>query len=162
MLKNEPDYAALATPGLPVAPYALFPQRDFDEGLYIDYRSTLGYPFPKNPTLASSHIQLFQRYQEEDPTCGMWLPPVDLQVSNIGSIFGQEVVQLYVGIPYSGTPIPPTERISKPNITAGGSTQVRFDLTRRDLSVWDVVAQEWVLPAGTSKSMLAHLAGTCD
>jgi len=76
------------------------------------------------------------------------LASVDLQVSNTGSMDGQEVVQLYVGIPYPDTPVRQLRGFAKPNIPAGGMELVHFDLTRKDLSVWDAVAQEWLLPNG--------------
>jgi beta-glucosidase len=32
---------------------------------------------------------------------------------------------------------------SKVKIRRGNRVQVRFDLTRRDMSIWDTVAQKW-------------------
>ncbi len=77
------------------------------------------------------------------------LASVDLQVSNTGSMDGQEVVQLYVGIPYADTPVRQLRGFAKPDIPAGGTASVHFDLTRKDLSVWDTVVQEWLLPNAT-------------
>lgn len=34
-------------------------------------------------------------------------------------------------------------------ITKGGEKEVSFPLMRRDLSYWDVVAQQWALAKGT-------------
>ena len=34
-------------------------------------------------------------------------------------------------------------------LTPGQSKTVTFQLTRYDLSIWDVVSQRWVIPSGT-------------
>jgi beta-glucosidase len=68
---------------------------------------------------------------------------------------GAEAAQLYLGIPSpKGNSVPPTpvrqlRGFDKPSIDAGKSTTVSFSLTRRDLSIWDVVAQNWELQSGT-------------
>jgi beta-glucosidase len=58
------------------------------------------------------------------------------------------VVQLYVGIPYPNTPVRQLRGFAKISVDVGGSTRVHFDVTRRSLSIWDVQAQEWMLPGG--------------
>lgn len=73
---------------------------------------------------------------------------VHRQTSNVGSTDGQGVICLHVGIPYTDIPLCQLRGFSKPAITAGATAQVHFDLTRRDLSVWDVVAEEWLLSTG--------------
>jgi len=77
------------------------------------------------------------------------LASVDAKISNTGSVNGQEVVQLYIGIPAAGTPVRQLRGFVKESIDAGGVASVHFDIMRRDLSVWDVTAQEWRLTPGT-------------
>jgi beta-glucosidase len=71
---------------------------------------------------------------------------VSAEVSNSGPVPGAEVVQLYVRIP--GGPIRQLRGFEKPYIKPGQKTRVNFELTRRDLSTWDVVAQKWLLQRG--------------
>lgn len=44
------------------------------------------------------------------------------------------------------TPIRQLRGFKKVQIAAGASTTVTFSITRKDLSVWDVVRQNWVIP----------------
>lgn len=70
------------------------------------------------------------------------------QVQNTGDVAGHEVAQLYVGIPVDGTPIRQLRGFERVYLEAGASATVEFKLVRRDLSFWDVVAQQWRLPEG--------------
>lgn len=74
---------------------------------------------------------------------------VSVDVTNTGSVDGAEVAQLYVGIP--GAPTRQLRGFEKVPIKAGGMSTVTFELTRRDLSRWDVVAQKWHLGSGSYK-----------
>ncbi|KAL2258198.1 hypothetical protein VTK26DRAFT_8583 [Humicola hyalothermophila] len=88
-------------------------------------------------------------------------------VTNTGGVEGAEIAQLYVGVP----PPPPmseepegvaatkTATVTDPvrqlrgfakvgPLAPGESGEAVFELTRRDLSVWDVVAQQWRLRRG--------------
>ena len=69
-------------------------------------------------------------------------------MTNTGVVDGTEVAQLYVAVPGSGQPPKQLRGFSKVDITPGQSVTVRFDLMRRDLSIWDVVAQQWLLQSG--------------
>lgn len=71
---------------------------------------------------------------------------VSCVVTNTGSVTGEEVAQLYVDLGDGVKVLRGFERVS---VSAGGTATVRFDLTRRDLSRWDTVSQNWVL-AGQS------------
>ena len=68
---------------------------------------------------------------------------------NSGNVDGAEVAQLYVGIP--GGPVRQLRGFSKVDVEPGKSVNLNFDLTRRDLSIWDVVAQKWQLQKGDYK-----------
>ncbi|RYP28561.1 hypothetical protein DL767_007167 [Monosporascus sp. MG133] len=76
------------------------------------------------------------------------LVAVRADVANTGGVAGAEVAQLYVGIPGSGVPARQLRGFAKPFLNASASATVDFELTRRDLSVWDVAAQRWRLPLG--------------
>ena len=70
---------------------------------------------------------------------------VTATVTNTGSIAGEEVLQLYISL---GGPYDPKimlrnfERLS---IQPGMSAAFTADITRRDLSNWDTVAQNWAI-----------------
>lgn len=75
-----------------------------------------------------------------------------LTVTNNGTRFaGKAVVQAYVQFPSSSgwdTPVVQLRDFAKTGALApgGGSEAVALALTRKDLSVWDVVSQNWVVP----------------
>ncbi|TFK45798.1 beta-glucosidase [Heliocybe sulcata] len=77
---------------------------------------------------------------------------VTTQVQNTGSVAGAAVPQLYVGMPStvpSGTPPKQLRGFNKVPLTPGETKTVTFALTRRDISYWDVEAQQWRIPEGT-------------
>lgn len=82
------------------------------------------------------------------------LVTVTANITNTGAVDGMEVAQLYLGIPHgegesdAALPVRQLRGFEKPSLKAGESATVTFSLTRRDLSVWDVVAQKWLLRKG--------------
>ncbi|CAK7230821.1 hypothetical protein SBRCBS47491_007717 [Sporothrix bragantina] len=83
---------------------------------------------------------------------------LSVEVTNTGSKYsGKSVVQAYLQFSSSSTydtPLVQLRDFAKTDtLTAGGGSQtVTVQLTRKDLSVWDVVQQNWVLPAGLPSS----------
>jgi beta-glucosidase len=76
---------------------------------------------------------------------------VTVSVSNTGDCAGAAVPQLYVGLPSSapeGTPLRQLRGFEKVYLEKGESQSVSFELMRRDLSYWDIVSQQWVIPEG--------------
>ncbi|KAF2258266.1 beta-glucosidase-like protein [Lojkania enalia] len=93
---------------------------------------------------------------------------VSASVTNIGLVDGDAVVQLYVSFPQdykdeeTGKPVDFPIRVLRgfekvhveaqkqglvPGVNGGGNKQlVKFELTRKDLSYWDVRRQNWVMP----------------
>lgn len=166
--RNESAYGPLQNATAPDGIYALFPQSDFSEGVYIDYRAFdaknitpryefgfgLSYttfafselhvevveaadtaPYPSKPVVEGGHEDLWDN-----------LFRVSAALTNTGPVAGAEVAQLYVGIPNG--PVRQLRGFAKPVIEPGESAVVEFELTRRDLSTWDVVAQKWLLQEG--------------
>lgn len=86
--------------------------------------------------------------QGGNPTLFDVIATVSCVVINTGTfpIAAAEVAQLYIGIP-NGLP-KQLRGFSKQSMAVGKSVVMEFDLTRRDLSTWDVVQQEWVLQRG--------------
>ncbi|KAF2141158.1 glycoside hydrolase family 3 protein [Aplosporella prunicola CBS 121167] len=73
-------------------------------------------------------------------------------VSNDGDVAGAQAVQLYVALPEDtappNTPMRALRGFEKVTLEPGESKDVEFVLLRRDLSFWDVAAQDWQIPQG--------------
>ncbi|KAM0160417.1 hypothetical protein ACHAPG_003079 [Botrytis cinerea] len=78
---------------------------------------------------------------------------VSVDLKNTGSVTGKEVAQLY--LEYDKIrgeaanvdfPVRVLRGFEKVELKKDETTTVKFDLTRRDLSYWDVVKQNWVMP----------------
>ncbi|KAM0668349.1 hypothetical protein ACQRIU_001911 [Beauveria bassiana] len=170
LARNETDYPALK-PSTPEGRFALFPQSNFSEGVYTDYRHfdkedmtpRFEFGFGLSYTTFALSNATFRRLDGGNldvayPT-GAVIPggPADLwsnvafvtaDVHNTGTErAGAEVVQLYVGIP--GAPRRQLRGYDKVRLRPGESRTATFALTRRDLSVWNVEAQQWQLQRGS-------------
>lgn len=172
--KNESDYGNLLNPvGISSAQYAIFPQDDYTEGVYIDYRAFdkqnitprfefgfgLTYTTFNFSNLVAAKVNTgsnstLSAYPTEAVIPGghadLWetIATVTATVSNTGNFAAAEVAQLYIGIPGQDQPIRQLRGFEKVLIQPGQSAVVEFALRRRDLSVWDVVAQQWALALG--------------
>lgn len=75
---------------------------------------------------------------------------VTVTISNTRSLDGAAVPQLYITLPSPAPSTPPKQLrgFEKVFLEAGESAVVEFTLMRRDLSYWDVVVQDWVVPSG--------------
>ncbi|KAI3326150.1 glycoside hydrolase family 3 protein [Xylariaceae sp. AK1471] len=167
--RNESDYEHLLGPDLPEGKFERFPQSNFsNEGVYIDYRHfdakniTPRYEFGfglSYTTFNFSNLRVTNNQSaktDEFPTgpivegghADLWgvIGNVSAEITNTGNVDGAEVAQLYVGIP--GAPVRQLRGFEKPFINVSQSVTVTFELNRRDLSVWDVVAQKWSLQKG--------------
>ncbi|KAI1428630.1 beta-glucosidase M [Xylaria sp. FL1777] len=167
--RNESDYGHLLFPDLPEGEFEKFPQSNFStEGIYIDYRHfdakniTPRYEFGfglSYTTFKFSDLLITKNqttHTDEFPTgpvleggqADLWdvVVTVNATVTNTGPVDGAEVAQVYVGIP--GAPVRQLRGFEKPFINVSSSATVSFNISRRDLSVWDVVAQKWALQQG--------------
>jgi hypothetical protein len=75
---------------------------------------------------------------------------ISVTVTNTGNRSGKAVAQLYVQFPSSSTidtPIVQLRDFEKTSTLAAGESQtLNLRVTRKDLSVWDVVSQNWIIP----------------
>ncbi|EIN06360.1 beta-glucosidase [Punctularia strigosozonata HHB-11173 SS5] len=92
---------------------------------------------------------------------------ISYTVSNTGGVDGNEVSQLYLSFPASANEPPRVLRgFDRSFIRRGGAAHISLPLRRKDISIWDVVSQKWVIPSGTfkvsvgSSSRQIHLTGT--
>ncbi len=149
-------------------------QSDFTEGLLIDYRHfdaaniTPRYEFGfglsyttfdvSNLTVSNVYAGSLTPLPSSVPTQPGGNPTLydvvfhaTCTVSNTGLIPGAAVPQLYLSLPSSapaGTPVKVLRGFAKVSVDVGGNAEVGFDLMRRDISYWDVVAQDWRIPEG--------------
>ncbi|CAJ0546730.1 Ff.00g013570.m01.CDS01 [Fusarium sp. VM40] len=156
LAKNETDYVPYAPCGR--EENSNDPQCDFTEGVYLDYRSfddrnitpryEFGYGLSYTTFEYSSLSVKAHTDSSSSSKADLWETYATLQatVSNVGKRSGEEVAQVYVAIPNS----PPKQLrgFEKVKLDKGKSAEVSFELLRRDLSVWDVVQQQWVLQSG--------------
>ncbi|KAH7121520.1 glycoside hydrolase family 3 protein [Dactylonectria macrodidyma] len=167
--RNESDYGSVLHPDQPEGQFLKFPQSNFSEGRYIDYRyfdregieprfefgfglsyTTFEYSNLQVSNIATANTATYPTGDiVEGGQTDLWdiVARVRADVTNTGSVDGAEVAQVFVGIP--GAPARQLRGFEKPRLSAGETTTVTFDLTRRDLSVWDVVAQKWGLQSGS-------------
>lgn len=169
LARNESDYGALYEPCRPASADDRFPQCDYAEGVYIDYRhfdakgieprfefgfglsyTTFGYSRGSvRPAQSAAQQQggsLSQRVIAEGGSIWDAAATVAVEVTNTGAVAAEEVAQLYVGVP--GGPARQLRGFDKVRLAPGETADVAFELTRRDLSAWDVGSQGWVLQPG--------------
>ncbi|KAI0016526.1 beta-glucosidase-related glycosidase [Xylariomycetidae sp. FL0641] len=174
--KKESDYGAGVLNSS--ISFDRFPQSDFDEGLYVDYRafdragieprfafghgltySTFGYselviqleagPGNRGP-LPDPAVPVVSGGHPE-----LWqvVATVTCALANTGAVAAAEVAQLYLGIPSSDalgdTPARQLRGFQRARVAPGASRTVTFPLTRRDLSIWDTRAGQWRMQPGT-------------
>lgn len=143
---------------------------DFSEGNYIDYkyfdeqdiepRYAFGYGLSYTSftygdvALASSNLTAGAAtgVLSVGGRADLWdvVATVTASVSNAGDVAGAEVAQLYASFPgAAGEPVRQLRGFAKLGpLQPGESATATFELNRRDLSVWDVAAQEWTVVSG--------------
>ncbi|KAJ8066955.1 hypothetical protein OCU04_004337 [Sclerotinia nivalis] len=151
-------------------------QSDFTERLLIDYRyfdyhnisvlyefgfglsyttfnlSSLTISPISNTTLSSTPAVMTPNTSIPGGNPDLWTPiyTVTASVTNTGNFSGATVPQLYITIPETDeeTPVKQLRGFEKIGLKAGESKNVKFELMRRDISIWDVQLQEWRIPEG--------------
>ncbi|KAG9197701.1 hypothetical protein G6514_001128 [Epicoccum nigrum] len=168
--KNESDYGNLLFPVTADNSSNYYTSANLTEGVYIDYRHfdarniTPRFEFGFGLTYTTFEYANLDIVVTDLGTNASALPPrapvsqggieslwdvlvaVKATISNTGRVFAPEVAQLYVSIP--GAPAKQLRGFEKVPLDPGNVTTINFELTRRDLSVWDTVQQSWVLQRG--------------
>ncbi|KAJ5761338.1 hypothetical protein N7533_003377, partial [Penicillium manginii] len=136
------DYRAFDKKGIP-------PRFEFGYGLSYTSFKYSGLQTKSSGKSSSKYPPSANIVEGGNPHLWDVLMTVTAEVQNAGSMDGDEVTQLYLGIP--GGPVRQLRGFEKVSIASGQSESVTFSLTRRDLSSWDVNAQEWALQDGQYK-----------
>ncbi|OQD97836.1 hypothetical protein PENVUL_c081G04345 [Penicillium vulpinum] len=125
---------------------------NFVEDLFIDYRhfdkNDIAPRYDISATAGASNGRIVPGGPEE---LFRSVGRVSVTVRNTGNVAGAEVAQLYLGLPDSAPSTPPKQLrgFQKLNILLGQPGIATFELTRRDLSYWDIQTNKWVVPSGT-------------
>jgi beta-glucosidase len=81
-----------------------------------------------------------------------------VKITNTGTVPGKEVAMLFVQYPSDSpwdTPIIQLRTFEKTDTLAVGASQtITLEVTRKDLSIWDVVSQNWIIPVSTTEPFL--------
>jgi beta-glucosidase len=164
--KNETDYDA----GTAISEESVI---EFTEGNYIDYKyfdkynispryefgyglSYTDFTYSSTISVAADTDNLAEQYATGSTGVGgrkdLWsiLANVTATITNSGSIAGADVPQIYATFPDAADePVRQLRGFRKVLIGAGESIDVTFNLARRDLSIWNVEAQNWAIVIGT-------------
>ncbi|KAK9854608.1 hypothetical protein MYU51_003755 [Penicillium brevicompactum] len=159
--KNESDYNV----GL-----CYTQQCNFTEGNFIDYRYFdaynvtpryefgygLSYTQFKYSDLSINGPKALSTFPTGKRAVGgyedLWdiVASVSVKVQNAGSVDGAEVPQLYISYPKAAQqPLRQLRGFENVEIKKGKQKEVKFNLRRRDISYWDVKAQNWAVAPGS-------------
>lgn len=112
--------------------------------------SSTPYPYPPGYTTTPQPAPRAGGAEGGNPALWDVAFSVQVKVTNTGSRRGRAVAQLYVELPASlglETPRLQLRQFEKTKILGPGESEtVTLDVTRKDLSVWDVVVQDWKAP----------------
>lgn len=147
----------------------------FDEGLYTDYKyfdaEDMEVLYEFGFGLSYTTFEMFDlTIEPANPNATIAAEPEDLKIIpggnpalwevlfnaqvtilNTGDDRGASVAQLYLTFPDSapaGTPIRQLRGFDKVELAPGQRGPATFELMRRDISYWDIIAQDWIIPSG--------------
>ncbi|KAJ8602916.1 hypothetical protein MRB53_042300 [Persea americana] len=168
--KQQSDYGSLENPCVEGSVDNAY--CDFSEGIYIDYRYfqknniTPRYAFGYGLTYSTFSYSSFDVYyvngadlSKTPPNPSTTAPggivslydviaQGSVTLTNTGKVAAAEVAQLYVHFPGEADQVHFLRGFDKVFLQPGETQTAYFDLTRRDLSRWNTVTQQWELTDG--------------
>lgn len=146
------------------------------------------YPYlddPQDITASDSFVYPtgYQTTPQPDPPAGgdqggnpaLWdiMFSISVTVTNTGRVAGKDVVMVFVQYPSDNpwdTPIIQLRAFEKTDTLAEGASEVvTLQITRKDLSIWDVITQNWIIPVSNTAPFLfwigdssANLSLACE
>ncbi|KAF9569768.1 beta-glucosidase [Agrocybe pediades] len=165
--KVDTDYGAQVTTGGSKNTILQIP---YSEGLFVDYRhfdqanitprfefgfglsyTTFNYASLSITGSASGGTPPSGPGSSLDPWLHDKVITVTFSLTNNGTVAGHEIPQLYVSLPASANSPPKALKgFDSVFLTPGQTKTVTLQLSRFDLSVWNVVKQRWEVPSGTT------------
>ncbi|KAK0208537.1 glycoside hydrolase family 3 protein [Desarmillaria ectypa] len=142
----------------------------YNEGLFVDYRHfdaqgikprfEFGFGLSYT-TFEYSHLSISGSTvgnilsgpgSSIDPSLHECVVKVRFTLKNVGKVAGHEIPQLYISLPPSANSPPQgLKGFDSVYLEPGESTSVTMELSRYSFAIWDVKAQKWSIPSGTSK-----------
>ncbi|KZP14752.1 glycoside hydrolase family 3 protein [Athelia psychrophila] len=174
MAKQRSDYASDVLYNVSNSSVAYIPEIDYTEKLELDYkwfdaknitpRYEFGYGLSYT-TFAYSGLSLTKAFAsaaavsrssgtQPGGESGLYNHALNasFSVKNTGKYDGNEVAQVYIGFPEAaGEPPRVLRGFERSFIKKGQSAQFSVGLRVKDLSIWDVITQSWVIPTGEFK-----------
>ncbi|CAF1383698.1 unnamed protein product [Adineta ricciae] len=84
-------------------------------------------------------------------------------IKNIGKFYGSEVVQLYLNFPIEAQePLKILRGFQRVYLEVNQSKQVALVLTRKDISYWNVINQQWIIAHGKYTVWISTSANNAD
>ena len=133
-----------------VSSYAYYPgmeaTSEYREGLYVGYRyfdtAKRGVKYPFGYGLSYTEFAYSDLTVTDDA--------VHFTVRNIGSVYGEEIAQLYIHAATNGMFRPEQELkgFAKVSLNPGEKKQVTIALNNRSFAVWSILENDWVVEGG--------------
>ncbi|RDW71255.1 putative beta-glucosidase 1 [Coleophoma cylindrospora] len=165
--------ARAAKGSTPVYSNAIPPASEVDWPTGFSAVSRYLYPYLNDPEAISAtgtfaYPTGYSNTSHADPVAGgdlggnpaLWdtMFSISVTVTNTGLVAGKSVAMVFVQYPSDSAydvPIIQLRAFDKTSTLApGGKETLTLTITRKDLSVWDVVTQNWVVPVSGSKPFL--------
>ena len=183
LAKNDSDY------GTDISPMG---DSNYTEGVFLDYRhfdkynitpryhfgyglSYTNFSFAQLDILqisdddenaaASFYKQRRTRPYSNFGHSGLYDPvyTITFTLTNTGSCYGSEVAQLYLRFPAEAQePQKILRGFERIYLAAGESREVTLVLSRKDISFWNVISQQWVVAPGTYTVWISTSANDAD
>ena len=145
--------------------YFNYPGGMYSEGLYVGYRyfDSFGVTplFPFGHGLSYTSFTYSNLVVDDADFVTVGVVHVSVDVQNIGSRAGAEVVQLYVREVVSSVERPDKElkAFAKVELAAGETRTVGFELDQRAWQYWSPAAHDWVADPGQFEILVGASAG---
>ena len=125
----------------------------YREGVFVGYR---GYEIEdRKPRYPFGYGLSYTSYEYSDIAvervhCGAVMYKVYCTVKNVGDVDGEEIVQLYIGDDQASVarPIKELKGFERVALKAGEEKRVQFNITRKDLSFYDIYTKSWIAEPG--------------
>ncbi|KAJ3967600.1 glycoside hydrolase superfamily [Lentinula raphanica] len=127
-----------------------FPVIDYTEGLFLDYRYMASQGITPVYEFGYGLSYTTFTYSSFSVQASSSSATFSFDLANTGALDGTEIPQLYLGFPSSaGEPEKVLRGFDAIFLAAGEKQTVTLSVTQKEMSIWDVVSQAWVVPSGS-------------